>query len=89
MICPSNCRSALVSRYTWDKKERTGRSYLFLPAFALKYTPDNGVWDVQVYVRNMFNEVVFANATRNFNAGPNNYQFQAPRTFGARGSVRF
>ena len=56
---------------------------------SLKYTPDNGVWDVQVYVRNMFDEVVLANALRNFNGGANNYQFQAPRTFGVRGSVRF
>jgi len=32
---------------------------------------------------------VLANATQNFNAGANTYQFQAPRTFGVRGSVKF
>ncbi|WP_421837822.1 TonB-dependent receptor [Novosphingobium sp.] len=56
---------------------------------SLKFAPENSFWEVQAYVRNVFDKQVLAYATQNFNAGANTYQFQAPRTFGVRGSVKF
>lgn len=66
------------------------RSWEYVLANAsLKFKPENSVWEVSAYVRNVFNKQVLANGFRNFNAGSNTYQFQAPRTFGVRGSVKF
>jgi len=66
------------------------RSWEYVLANAsLKFAPDNSFWEVSAYVRNIFDKQVLANATQNFNAGANTYQFQAPRTFGVRGSVKF
>lgn len=56
---------------------------------SLVYEPDNGPWKVQLFVRNIFDKTVLANATRNYLVSINTYQLQAPRTFGIRGSVKF
>ncbi|MFM9934922.1 MAG: hypothetical protein ACKVOL_01850 [Novosphingobium sp.] len=56
---------------------------------SLKFAPAESFWKIQGYVRNVFNKQVLANANQNFNAGANIYEFQTPRTFGVRGSVKF
>lgn len=56
---------------------------------SLVYEPDDGLWRVQLYVRNIFDKTVLANATQNFLVSANTYQLQAPRTFGVRASVNF
>ncbi|OYU35606.1 MAG: hypothetical protein CFE35_08825 [Novosphingobium sp. PASSN1] len=66
------------------------RSWDYVLANAsLKFAPENSFWEVSAFVRNVFDKQVLAYATQNFNAGANTYQFQAPRTFGVRGSVKF
>jgi iron complex outermembrane receptor protein len=49
----------------------------------------DGPLEVQLYVRNFTDEAVYANAARNFVAGVNTYQFQAPRTYGGRLAFHF
>ncbi|MEO0031827.1 MAG: hypothetical protein RIS94_1585 [Pseudomonadota bacterium] len=56
---------------------------------SLTYEPDGGQWQVQAFVRNFTDKVVLANAQRNYVSGLNTYQFQPPRTWGVRGSVKF
>jgi iron complex outermembrane receptor protein len=51
---------------------------------SLTYEGEDGKWQVQAFVRNFTDKVVLANAQRNFVAGLNTYQFQAPRTWGVR-----
>jgi len=53
------------------------------------YKPDHGGWELEAYVRNFTDKVVLANAAQNFVATLNTYEFQPPRTFGVRGSVKF
>lgn len=66
------------------------RSWDYVLANAsLKFKPVNSFWEISAYVRNVFDKQVLAYATQNFNAGANTYQFQAPRTVGVRGSVKF
>lgn len=66
------------------------RSWDYVLANAsLKFKPENSFWEVSAYVRNIFDKQVLANGFRNYNSGSNTYQFQAPRTFGVRGSVKF
>lgn len=67
----------------------TQQDSYFLANASLAYEPDDGPWKVQVFMRNIFDRVVLANATRNFLVNQNTYQLQAPRTFGVRGSVKF
>lgn len=57
--------------------------------FSLTYTPVKGSWTVGAYARNFTDKVVLSNASENFAAGKNTYQFQPPRTFGVTGSVKF
>ncbi|WP_058817387.1 TonB-dependent receptor [Sphingopyxis sp. H050] len=68
--------------------DTSSRSYAVGNA-SLTYAPNNGIWEVQAFVRNITNEVILARAVRNYNAGTNDYEFQAPRTFGLRGSFKF
>jgi iron complex outermembrane receptor protein len=56
---------------------------------SLTFAPSNGVWDVQIFVRNFTDKVVLANAQRDFVSNLNTYQFQPPRTFGGRFSFRY
>ena len=66
------------------------RSWNYVLANAsLKFKPESSFWEIQAFVRNVFDKQVLAYAAQNFNAGANTYQFQAPRTFGVRGSVKF
>ena len=55
----------------------------------MTYKPDHGGWELEAYVRNFTDKVVLANAAQNFVATLNTYEFQPPRTFGVRGSVKF
>jgi iron complex outermembrane receptor protein len=55
----------------------------------LTYKPDRGGWELEAYVRNFTDKVVLANAAQNFVSDLNTYEFQPPRTFGVRGSVKF
>ncbi|NBC35949.1 TonB-dependent receptor [Novosphingobium sp. FSY-8] len=57
--------------------------------FQITYRPDNSGWQLDAYLRNFTDKVVLANAARNYVAGKNTYQFQAPRTFGVRVSTKF
>ncbi|WP_226017929.1 TonB-dependent receptor [Novosphingobium sp. FKTRR1] len=66
------------------------RSNAFVTGNAsVTYEPEGGQWQLQAFVRNFTDKVVLANAARNFVAGLNTYQFQPPRTWGVRGSVKF
>lgn len=56
---------------------------------SVSYTPKNGVWDAQIFVRNFTDKVVLANAQRDFVSNLNTYQFQPPRTFGGRFSFHY
>ncbi|WP_242151845.1 TonB-dependent receptor [Sphingomonas sp. BAUL-RG-20F-R05-02] len=58
---------------------------------SLTFAPASGHFEVSVFVRNLTDKAVFANAQRNFTAIPsiNGYQFQAPRTYGGRFSFNF
>ena len=57
---------------------------------SLTYVPQvDGPLELQLFVRNFTDERVYANAARNFVAGVNTYQFQAPRTYGGRLAFRF
>ncbi|RVU07189.1 TonB-dependent receptor [Novosphingobium umbonatum] len=56
---------------------------------SVNFKPAHGGWQIDAYVRNFTDKVVLANAARNFVALKNTYQFQAPRTFGIRASVKF
>ncbi|KQN04229.1 hypothetical protein ASE85_20755 [Sphingobium sp. Leaf26] len=49
----------------------------------------DGPLEVQLFVRNFTDEAVYANASRNFVANVNTYQFQAPRTYGGRLAFHF
>ena len=49
----------------------------------------DGPLEVQAFVRNFTDERVYANAARNFVSGVNTYQFQPPRTYGARLGFHF
>ncbi|QGP81184.1 TonB-dependent receptor [Sphingobium sp. CAP-1] len=49
----------------------------------------DGPLELQLFVRNFTDEAVYANAARNFVAGVNTYQFQAPRTYGGRLAFHF
>ncbi len=51
---------------------------------SLTYGPDSGKWNVQGYVRNFTDELVFANLRRNTIANAQETQFAPPRTFGVR-----
>ncbi|WP_343617321.1 TonB-dependent receptor [Novosphingobium sp.] len=56
---------------------------------SLRFEPDQGGWQIEAYVRNLTNKIVFANAQRNYNSNYNTYEFQPPRTYGVTGSVKF
>lgn len=53
------------------------------------YARNNSDWQLQAYVNNFTDEVVLANAQRSYTSGHNTYQFQPPRTFGARMRYNF
>jgi iron complex outermembrane receptor protein len=61
----------------------------FLANASLKFSPAGQPWEIQAYIRNIFDEKVLAYAARNFVSTTNNYQLQPPRTFGIRGNVKF
>ena len=69
--------SVFNTRDTQSRPYATGNA-------SLTYEPDNGQWQVSVFVRNFTDKVVLANAQRNFVSGLNTYQFQPPRTWGVR-----
>ncbi len=56
---------------------------------SLTYLPPDRHWELQAYIRNFSNETVLANAARNYVSGFNTYEFQPPRTFGARIKYQF
>ena len=56
---------------------------------SVNFKPAHGAWQIDAYVRNVGDKTVLANAARNYVGGLNTYQFQPPRTFGLRGSVKF
>lgn len=72
----------------FNNPDEQSRDYLVANA-SLTYKPDGGNWEIQAYVRNLTDKVVLSLAQRNYNAAENNYEFQAPRTFGVRGRVTF
>jgi len=51
---------------------------------SLTFKPDNGRYSVQAYVRNLENSVVISNANQSALYGGVQYQYDAPRTYGAR-----
>ncbi|MBB3954081.1 TonB-dependent receptor [Novosphingobium sediminicola] len=58
---------------------------------SLTYQPENSKLQIAVFIRNFTDKTVYASAQRNFTPTPfvNAYQFQAPRTFGARVNYSF
>lgn len=59
------------------------------PAYAtgdatLTFAPNAGHWLAELYIRNFTDQAVLANAQRNYTAFWNTYEFQPPRTYGAR-----
>lgn len=56
---------------------------------SLTYAAPGSKWSVQGFVHNITDEVVLANAARNYNSNLNTYQFAPPRTFGVRLSADF
>ena len=56
---------------------------------ALTFSPHNAKWSIQAFVHNLTDEVVLANAQRNYNSNLNTYQFQPPRTYGVKLSAHF
>ena len=56
---------------------------------SINFKPAAGNWQIDAFIRNFTDKVVLANAARNYVANKNTYQFQAPRTFGIRASVKF
>jgi iron complex outermembrane receptor protein len=56
---------------------------------SLTWAPGDGKWELQGYIRNLSDAVVFANVTR-FDVGTfNEYEFQSPRTIGAKLTVHW
>ena len=51
---------------------------------SLTYAPESSKWNLQAYVRNFTDEVVFSNIRRNTISNSQELQFAPPRTFGAR-----
>ncbi|WP_068085289.1 TonB-dependent receptor [Novosphingobium rosa] len=51
---------------------------------SLTYKPEGGRWTAQAYVHNLENSVVITNAAASATYGGVLYQFDAPRTYGAR-----
>lgn len=56
---------------------------------SINFKPAHGNWQIDAFIRNFTDKVVLANAGRNYVANKNTYQFQPPRTFGIRGSLKF
>jgi iron complex outermembrane receptor protein len=59
------------------------------PAYAtgnvsLTFAPAGRHWEIEGYVRNFTDQTVLANAQRNYVSFWNTYEFQPPRTYGAR-----
>ncbi|RVU02286.1 hypothetical protein EOE18_17385 [Novosphingobium umbonatum] len=75
--------------YTVFNDADTRSGAYFLGNASMTYAPDNGVWQVQLFIRNLTDKVVLSRAIRNFNSNTNEYEFQAPRTFGLRGGFKF
>jgi len=66
----------------------------FSPAYttanlSLLYTPNEGNWTAQLYVDNLSDAVVVANARRNYVSHSNTVQFAPPRTAGVRVRYNF
>jgi iron complex outermembrane recepter protein len=56
---------------------------------SLSFSPDSEKWNLQAYVRNFTDEVVFARMYRNYVVNVNEYQFAPPRTYGLRFQYNF
>ena len=56
---------------------------------SLTYASSGGRLEIQAFVRNFTDTTVLASATRDYVSNTNHYEFQAPRTFGARVGVKF
>ena len=73
-----------VNNYNSDKQGSYTRS-----DFNLTYTPDEGHWSAQAYVRNIENSKILAFAQERPPFGTYTYQFEAPRTYGVELSYKF
>ncbi|MBN9143340.1 MULTISPECIES: TonB-dependent receptor [unclassified Novosphingobium] len=56
---------------------------------SINFKPAKGNWQIDAFIRNFTDKVVLAYGARNYVAGKNTYQFQPPRTFGVRASLKF
>lgn len=55
----------------------------------LDYAPQSEDWILQLYVKNLANKTVFADASEFYTFNNYSYSYQPPRTFGARLTVKF
>jgi iron complex outermembrane receptor protein len=69
--------------------EDTAQEAYAIGNVSLAYAPSGNRWDVQAYVRNFTDQVVYSHAQQNTIAGANTYEFMPPRTVGLKFNTRW